>query len=509
MRRLSNVLAVQVSGDRFHQTGLGGGSGNSFNASLIGPFGFGEPAGGSGRANPNLPAVIRGIVTYSSSASPFAYNAPAIKGFNNALVILDGRISQRTDSTGQFEFRFVPQGTHTIRIDQATITPGLIVDREYQTIKVLGGQTTTLQFNVGNFAGVSGLVATQDGSGAKRPLADVGIAVDGIQAVTTGPDGRYQIGRLSPGAHTIEIVESTVPSTVQFVADKKKTVTVSAGTSTPLNFVAMPLGSIAGTVVAPADGGFGNLVGLKNVYVIAEPGEHAVITDDDGSFIMDNMPAGTYTLNLDTDTVPDGLSVLSGPDGPLSVAAGSPLSGVIFKLGAAAKNVVFTYNGGRSIPIQVEVLPKVAPPGSLLRVSARTTAKDVTALAAESDVFGSFPLRLDARTGAWTGSAVVPPLAKGDYALDRHGAPPGRDRRLRAGPGRPPRVAVRDPAHARTIRARAKRSRSASNRWRRPRKATRSSSRTATRLRSRSPPATSSSSTCESGAAGCRTRLRC
>ncbi len=417
VRRLSNVVAVQVSADRFHQSGLGGGNGTTFSASLVGPFGFGEPPGGYGRANPNLPAVIRGLVTFSNASSPFAYNAPTLKGLNNALVILDGRITQRTDSSGEFEFRFVPQGTHTIRIDSATIMPGLIVDREYQTIKVLGGQTTTIQFAVGNFAGISGTVAAQDASGAKHPLADVGISVDGIQAVTTAADGRYQIGRLSPGTHTIEIVDATVPSTVQFVADKKKTVTVSAGTSTPLNFVALPLGSIAGQVVAPADGGFGALVGLRNVYVVAEPGEHAVITDDDGTFLMDNVPPGTYTLSVDPDTIPDGLSVLSGPEGPLAVQGATPVSGVIFKLGAAAKNVVFTYSDGRRVPIQLEVAPQVAPPGSLLRVSARTSAKDVEALAVESDVFGAFPLRLDARTGAWTGSTVVPALAKGDYAL--------------------------------------------------------------------------------------------
>jgi len=417
VRRLSNVVAVQVSADRFHQSGLGGGSGTSFSASLVGPFGFGEPQGGLGHANPNLPAVIRGIVTFSNSSSPFAYNAPTVRGFNNALVILDGRVTQRTDSSGQFEFRFVPQGTHTIRIDAATITPGLIVDRESQTLRVLGGQTSTIQFNVGNFAGVSGIVATQDASGAKRPLPDVGIAVDGIQAVTTGPDGHYQIGRLSPGAHAIEIVEATVPSTVQFIADRKKTVTVSAGTSTPLNFLAMPLGSIAGTVVTPSDGGFGTLVGLKNVYVIAEPGEHAVITDDDGSFLIDNVPPGAYTVSVDPDTIPDGLSVLSGPDGPLTVAGATPISGVIFKLGAAAKSVVYTFNGGKRVPIQIEVTPAIAPPGSLLRVHAHTSAKDVAALAVESDIFGSFPLRLDARTGEWTGTTVVPPLAKGAYSL--------------------------------------------------------------------------------------------
>jgi hypothetical protein len=417
VRRLSNVVAVQVSADTFRQSGLGGGSGTGFHASLVGPFGFGQPAQSTGRANPNLPAVIRGIVTYSSSATPFAYNAPTLHGYNNALVILDGRITQRTDASGEFEFRFVPPGAHTIRIDPATIQAGLISDREYQNVTVQGGQTTSIQFAVGNFAGVAGQVVATDANGKKRGLGGVGIAVDGIQAVTTAPDGHYSVGRLSPGAHTVEIVEATLPTSVAFVADKKKTVTVTPGTSTPLNFVATPLGSIAGNVVAPSDGGFGQLVGLKNVYVVAEPGEHAVITDDDGGFLLDNMPPGTYTLTIDADTIPDGLGVLSGPDGPVALEGGAALSGIIFKLGAAAKNVVYTFNDGKRQTIQVTTDPAIVPPGGLLRVQARSTAKDVKALVVESDVFGGFPLRLDPKLGMWTGTVVVPSLVKGDYAL--------------------------------------------------------------------------------------------
>jgi hypothetical protein len=416
VRRLSPVVAVQVSGNVFHQTGLGGGHGSAISASLVGPFGFGQPRDGYGRANPNLPAVIRGLVTYSTSATPFAYNAPAIRGYNNALVVLDGRISQRTDSSGAFEFRFVSQGTHTIRIDPATISPGLVSDREYATLKVLGGQTATIQFNVGNFAGIAGTVSATDSNGVKRGLPDVGIAVDGIQAVMTAPDGRYQVGRLSPGAHTIQIVEATVPSTVAFTGERKRTVTVTPGTTTPLDFAAAPLGSITGTVVAPADGGFGALVGLKNVYVVAQPGEHAVITEDDGSFVLANLPAATYTVTVDPDTVPDGLSVLSGPDGPLSLGGGGALSGIIFKLGAGAKEVVYTYSDGRRVPLQITTEPAIVPPGAVLRVTARTNAKDVKDLVVESDVFGGFPLRLDAR-GLWSGTVIVPALVKGDYAL--------------------------------------------------------------------------------------------
>jgi hypothetical protein len=418
VRRLSSVVAVQVSANVFRQTGLGGGSGSGFQASLVGPFGFGQPRQTVGRANPNLPAVIRGVVTYSASSTPFAYNAPAVRGYNNVLVILDGRITQRTDANGEFEFRFVPAGTHTIRIDPATIQPGLIADREYQSIQLHGGQTSTVSFAVGNFAGVTGSVVAADASGHKRGLANVGIAVDGIQAVTTTPDGNFSVGRLSPGAHAIEIVESTLPSTVAFVGDKKKTVTVTAGTSTPLTFVATPLGSIAGSVLAPSDGGFGPLTGLKNVYVVAQPGEHAVITDDDGSFMLDNMPPGSYTLSVDPDTMPEGLAVLSGPDGAVAVEGGASVTGLLFKLGAGAKQVVYTFSDGRKQAIQVATEPAIVPPGGLLRVIARTGAKDVKELNVESDVFGAFPLRLDPRGGMWIGTVVVPSLAKGDYALN-------------------------------------------------------------------------------------------
>jgi hypothetical protein len=417
VRRLSNVVALQVSANHFRQIGIGGGSGTAVQASLVGPFGFGQPRQGYGRANPNLPAVIRGVVTYSTSSTPFAYNAPALRGFNNALIVLDGRVTQRTDASGEFEFRFVPAGTHTIRIDPATIPPGLITDREYQTLQVQGGQTSTIQFNVGNFAGIGGTVVATDAHGRKRGLGDVGIAVDGIQSVRTTPDGHYSIGRLSPGAHTVEIVESTLPSTVAFINDKKKTVTVTAGVSTPLDFVATPLGSIGGSVMAAADSGFGQLAGLKNVYVVAEPGEHAAITDDDGSFLLDNLPPGTYTLAVDPDTIPEGLAVLSGPEGPLALGGGAAVSGLIFKLGPGAKQVVYTFSDGHQQTIQVATDPAAAPPGGLLRILARTPAKDVKELVVESDVFGGLPLRLDPKLGAWTGTLIVPQLAKGDYAL--------------------------------------------------------------------------------------------
>ena len=416
VRRLSSVVSIQASADVFHQTGPGGGSGTGFSLSLVGPFGFNQPQSVQGKANPHLPAVIRGTVTMSSSASPFSYNVAAPRGLNNAMVVLDDGITERTDSAGNFEFRFVPQGTHVVRIDPATISPGLVLDREFQTVNVLGGQTTTLAFNVGNFGAVSGQVYARGPNGTKIPIPKVGIAVDGVQATVTTPQGFYQVGRLNPGAHTIEVVTATVPSTIAFVDDTKKTITVAAGSQVPLDFAGSALGSIAGFVYTAGEGGFGNQVGANNVYVVAEPGEHAGITNDDGSFLLDNLPPGSYTLSIDQDTIPDGLGVVSGPDGPIDLAGGANVSGVVFRLGGVAKNVVFTFNQGKEQAIQVETEPAVVPPGALVHVVAHTNAKDVT-LTVQSDVFGNFPLHLDKKSGAWVGDVIAPTLTRGDYSL--------------------------------------------------------------------------------------------
>ena len=417
IRRLSPVLSLQAGIDRFHQTGLGAGSGNTVNVSLIGPFGFGPPQiGYQGKANPHLPAVIRGVVSIAGATGTVAYRAQAQRPLANALVVLDGGQSERTDSTGSFEFRFVQAGPHSVRLDPATVPGGLIPDREVQTVNAQGGMIATVTFDVGNFAGVSGAVQVQETDGKLHPLGGIGVAVDGIQAAVTAPDGRYSLGRLSIGPHTVSVVDATLPSTLALTGDAKRTVNVAAGTTVHVDFTAAGLGKITGQVEAPGDGGFGSLVGLQNVYIVAQPGEHAVITDETGTFVLDNLPAGRYTLTVDPDTIPDGLSVLSGPDGPIDVVPAAAVSGVIFKLGEGAKNVVFTFNNGKKGAVTVSVLPTAAAPGALVHVTARTQ-KDVHALAVQSDVFGNFPLAFDKQSATWNGAVVVPHLQKGDYAM--------------------------------------------------------------------------------------------
>ncbi len=422
LRRISSVVALHVSGTRTIQSGVGAGASNSISVDLVGPLSFGG-ARFTGRSNPNVPATIRGIISFAGSGTDLAFQGSSVaRGVANALVVLDGRFSQRTDARGQFEFRFVPQGSHTVTLEPGTLSPGLIPDHEVESLKILGGQVVTLNYSVGSFAGIGGYLTIQK-NGKEEPLGGVTLIVDKIQRVITATDGRYQVGRLTTGAHTIAIVDETVPSTVQFTK-REQSVTVSQGAITKVDFSGTTLGSIAGSVLLASAPGSNDVNGAKNVYVLAQPGDHAAITNDDGSYVLDNLPPGKYTLQIDPETLPEGLTVVQQPEDALTLAGGQAIENTVFRLGVGEKSVVFTYGDGKKPPISVTVVPNAAPPGALVDVIARSPVKGLHTLFGESDVFGAFTLRPEPASEIFLGRFVVPALAKGTYAftVSAHGA---------------------------------------------------------------------------------------
>ena len=91
-----------------------------------------------------------------------------------------------------------------------------------------------------------------------------------------------------------------------------------------------------------------NKGGVPNVYVVAEPGEHAAINEDDGSYIIDNLPPGDYTVSGRSrrpcpkalGAKPESLEV-QGP------AQGAHVEDVNFTWsGRFEKKVVFSFLGG-------------------------------------------------------------------------------------------------------------------------------------------------------------------
>ncbi|HET9029650.1 MAG TPA: carboxypeptidase-like regulatory domain-containing protein [Candidatus Aquilonibacter sp.] len=412
-RRLSPVVAARVTYSLTRQSGALGGVAHYLNFDIVGPLAFGGAARYSGRPNPNLPAIVEGHVFLQNEAS--SYGLTGNRGIPNVLVTLDGGLTQRTDATGAYEFRFVRPGVHALTISTGTLPPGVIPDSATQSFTIQGGQIFNVDFSAGLFAGVQGRVVQMHGS-TEIPVAGIQLVVDNKQRGYTASDGSYQIGHLSPGRHTVAIVVESLPSNVTAPGDGKKEVTVTTGSLATLNWQLTGLGSIEGEVLFTSDSGFGDLQGAKDVYVVADPGEHAAITDDDGHFLIDNLPAGQYTLSVDADSLPDGEAIVQGPDGPVTIAGGEAIQGITFKVGAKAKQVIMTFSGGPSAAVDASFVPDQVPQGGIAELRVSTNAKGVKSVLASGDI-GSFPLHYDRARKLWIARFKAPAVQNGDYLM--------------------------------------------------------------------------------------------
>jgi hypothetical protein len=423
-RAISPAISVQVQyglqslNDRLNPAANGRSS--NFAINLNAPFSYGNGVV-SGRVDPRLPATIVGRVLTSSSGNPTLAGL-ASGGMANAVVILDNKTSQRTDVSGNFQFSFVAPGQHQLRIDNGSLPRGVTVDIPVDTLQVGGGQTLQVTFVVGNFGGINGHVYGRDDTGAIVPLPNVLLRIDGAQYSQTDASGAYGFGRLQPGKHTVSIVESSVPAFATFdSAQDKATINVQNGQYATLDFTAQPLGSIEGSVVFGKDMGADASTGVLNAYVVAEPGEHAAIVNEDGSYVIDDLAPGDYTVSVDPETVPEGLG--TAPDSvAITLQSKEHYQGAVFTVGHTEKKVTFSFLGGGgstsapSAPKTHLSESRLPPHGyATVTVDAPQDAGSVTL-----EAFGQqTALSYDAKAALWRGALSVPTNVKaGSYSIE-------------------------------------------------------------------------------------------
>lgn len=393
-----------------------------FSIQLNAPFVIGNSIT-SGRIDPRLPATIVGRVQAepNQSANQLIAGFTTLNGggLGNVLVTLDNKYVQRTDLTGSFQFSFIPPGQHQLRIETSSLPRGLTVSTPIATITLEGGQTGQVLFQVGNFGAIAGHVYGLDANGNKLPLQNVKLRIDDAGYSQTDTTGAYGFGGLQAGKHTVEVVANTIPAFASFAPNQlKQTVVVSNGAYTTLDFSAEPLGSISGKILYGPDvakSGFKG--GVPNAYVVAEPGEHAAIDEDDGSFIIDNLPPGDYTVSVDPETLDNGFG--AAPDSvAVHLGPAEHVVGTLFAVGRSEKKVVFSFvagTSGASAPV-VRVSERRLPPRgtSEVTVNAPRSAGRV-----EVTAFGHrIALTYDERRSLWSGEIEVPRGAKaGTYAI--------------------------------------------------------------------------------------------
>ncbi len=295
-----------------------------------------------------------------------------------------------------------------------------------QAIEVSGGQQADVSFPVSSLGGIIGHVYGSEEGGVPLPLQGVRLQVDGGEYALTDAGGQFGFGGLTAGEHQVTIIPQTVPASANFSPESLKAkATVSNGAYSTLDFHAQVMGSIAGTVVYASDMVAEMKGGVPNAYVVAQPGEHAAIDDDgDGSFVIDNLPAGDYTISVDPETIDESLGA-SPSTVSVHLESGEHYKGVQFVVGHLEKKVVFSLLGSASPPPTLPVLhvseARLPAKGSTeVTVSAPETAQDVTVTVFDKHV----AMKYEKARSLWTGELAVPANATaGKYSVTAKAGP--------------------------------------------------------------------------------------
>jgi len=416
----SPVLSLAVTyGQQFlHDTLNASANGRSriFQIQLAAPFAIGSGLV-TGRADPNLPSTITGTVVEDQTVQGTLVSAMP-DGVGNVAVVLDNDQVQRTDLSGRFQFNFVTPGVHTLRLETASLPRGITADQPYATIAVSGGQTGQVNFRIGTYGAIEGHLYGLNPDGSNFPVSGTTVIVDKNYRAVTDAYGAFGVGRLAAGSHVVTIDPGTLPANVSFGDSSSKTVSINNGEIAKVDFIASQLGSIAGTILYDPSLGAPYAGGVNNVYVVAEPGDHAAISDPDGTFLIDNLPPGSYTVNVDAETIEDGLTAFGGPFAE-ALTPGQHIEGLQFTVRKQMKAIVFSFKGGTSAPPPAQVVARTSalPPGGATTIEFHAAAK---ARSAHVTAFGrTADLAYDKNVNAWIGVVSVPvATANGRYDLN-------------------------------------------------------------------------------------------
>jgi uncharacterized repeat protein (TIGR01451 family)/fimbrial isopeptide formation D2 family protein len=300
-----------------------------------------------------------------------------------------------TQADGSYRFENLLTGTYTISETQPPIysdgsdsvgtiggTPvGSLSNDVIDTIALPAG-ADGINYNFGELAdaGLGDRVwLDRNGDGVQEEgepgIGDVQVYLDlnndgvrdaGEPVTTTNALGQYFFSNLPGGTYTVRVVTTTLPTGINQTYDLDgATVTPHAATAplttgatrTDVDFGYRGTASIGDRVWLDRDGDGVQETGepgLSGVIVyldlngngVRDADEPFAVTDATGNYLIDGLPAGTYTVRVVTTTLPTGINQTYDLDG---VGTPGVVTGVTLTSGEARTNVDFGYRGTASI----------------------------------------------------------------------------------------------------------------------------------------------------------------
>jgi hypothetical protein len=325
--------------------------------------------------------IIEGRVFRDNNVNgAFNYGEQGLVGLQVRLD--DGEIAE-TDEQGRYKFSDVGQGEHSVSLALTQFAgPVRMTTKNQASVDLIRQRISVVNFGIVDFARVTGSVFNDLRFEGKRPpdakgLAGVHLTLDDgtrRRTIVAQDTGEFEADDVSPGDYRISVDTSTLPANYSLGEDTF-TLHVSPVSTTVQNIPARALRSIAGRVFVkvlaepaaqPADtgklkisgmpagsvrsqrgggqqaggrvsqtgrgqaqgtsgaatGGDYNLVPLAGVQITA--GYGMVKTDENGNFLLRDLPAGDLTVTLiSAKDLPEGMKVPSGqvrmPADPIQV----------------------------------------------------------------------------------------------------------------------------------------------------------------------------------------------
>ncbi|MFK8025610.1 MAG: SdrD B-like domain-containing protein [Ilumatobacter sp.] len=251
-------------------------------------------------------------------------------------------ITTDTDENGNYLFDGLPPGNIEVSYDPSDLAGGLGPSSDLD-----GGSASTstfaldagedrldVDFAVIGDATIEGTVFEDtDGDGVQDPgepgIPDVDLEVtwngpDGrvVIVVTTDDDGDWSIDSVPSGDYDVDVVLTTVPDGFEPTTPTSTDVTVPPGGTGRTDHGFATGGSIGDRIWFDTDDdgiqdpGEAGAVGIR-VDLFDEDGLliATTTTDANGEYLFDDLPAGVYTVRVDTTTILDGVDIGFDRDG--------------------------------------------------------------------------------------------------------------------------------------------------------------------------------------------------
>jgi hypothetical protein len=329
--------------------------------------------------------IVEGRVFRDNNVNgAFNYGEQGLVGLQVRLD--DGEITE-TDEQGRYKFSDVSQGEHSVSLALTQFAgPVRMTTKNQASVDLIRQRISVVNFGIVDFARVTGSVFNDlRFEGKRQPdakgLAGVHLTLDDgtrRRTIVAQDTGEFEVDDVAPGDYIISVDASTLPANYSLVEDTF-TLHVSPVSTTVQNIPARAMRSIAGRVFVkvlsepaaqpadtgklkisgipagsvrsqrgggqqaggrvsqtgrgqaqgssgPATGGDYNLVPLAGVQITA--GYGTVKTDENGNFLLRDLPAGDLTVTLvSARDLPEGMKVPSGqvrmPADPIQVQGAS------------------------------------------------------------------------------------------------------------------------------------------------------------------------------------------